>query len=109
MNVQALIGDIVRIVSDAAPLPDFNDCTATKAFAVKLLPDLIDAGYDIAGLQSAHAECCALPGDTIEAIVQSGVPLEKVGDGTILKWLAANMGTIISMILLFIPKSPAPA
>ena len=107
MNITTTIQDIVKIVSDAAPLPTWSDRVAVKAFAAKIIPDLIDLGFDAGGLQAVHGECCALPPGELEGIVAAAIPVGKLGDGTILKWLVANLPTIISIISLFV-KSPAP-
>jgi hypothetical protein len=103
MNFTALVTDITRAVADAAPLPDFTDRAAVKAFAVKLIPDLIDLGFDAGGLQASY-EALALA--ELESIVKAALPVEKLGDGTILKWIVANLPTIISIISLFV-KVPA--
>ena len=104
MNLAQVLPDIVKAVADASPLPEWNNLAAVQGFAVKLVPDLIAVGYHAAGLQAAHAECCALaPGD-LESQVKAAMPVGKIGDGTILKWLVANLPAILQIITVFVPK-----
>lgn len=108
MDTTKLLTDIIKAVSDAQPLPDFTDRVSIKAFAAKLVPDLIDAGFDTAGLQAAHAECCAMAPADLETKIKAADQVGAIGDGTILKWLVANLPSIIQMVLLFVPKTAAP-
>lgn len=108
MSLQNLIADIVRIISHATPLPDWANRQEVKDFADRIVPDLIDLGFDAGGLQAAHGECMALPPDELETLVNAALPPSKIGDGTLVKWLIANLPAILQIISLFV-KQPAPA
>jgi hypothetical protein len=95
VSYQKLVTDIVKLVTDATPLPAAGDRSAVKAFLTKLIPDLVDLVYDAGGL------------DAVKALCASPEPFEKIGDGKILQWVTTNLPTIISLvetILAIIPK-----
>lgn len=105
MNLATILPAVVKAVADSQPLPDFSNRTAVKAFAVKLVPDLIDVGFDAAGLQAVHTECCDMAKGDLEAQVKAAMPVGAIGDGTILKWLVTNLPAILQLIAVFVPKA----
>jgi hypothetical protein len=113
MSANQLLTDIIKIITDATgsgPLPSITDEAAVTALAVKVVPDLIALGYDLAGgatASSAHAECCAMSATDLKALVMASVNPTKLGDGSLLSWLVANLPSIIALITGFFPK-PAP-
>jgi hypothetical protein len=112
MSANQLLTDIIKIITDATgsgPLPAITDEAAVTALAVKVVPDLIALGYDMAGgtaASSAH-ECCAISKTDLEKTVKASVNPTKLGDGQFLAWLVANLPNIIALITGFFPK-PAP-
>lgn len=96
MSPVNLISDLVAVMEAAGPLPDIHDRAAVKAAVLKALPALIDLIYDAGGIDAVKtALAAAAPGD-----------LEKIGDGHIIKWLVANLPTIISTIEAIIAVIP---
>jgi hypothetical protein len=108
MNTTKVITDIVLLISKGGALPSSTDREAVKAYAVAIVPGLIDLGYDAMGLQVAAGEFKAMSPKEIKKCVCDTMPAEKIGDGTILKFLqSVDWGKLISeigTIIAFLPK-----
>ncbi len=98
MSQIQLITDVVKIFTDATdgPLPSISDRAGVKALLVKVIPDLADLAYDAAGMQAEHVD--------VEA-VKASVPVGKLGDGTLLQLIIANLPQIAAFIKLFFPTA----
>ena len=104
-----ILSDVVTLVSESFPLPNFADEAATGAYFGKIAPGLVTIAYDVIKSDPAKvlecSNCAPTEAEWKEAIGLSAAP-EKIGDGTIMAWLVKNGPALIQFIMTVIAVIP---
>ena len=112
-----LLRDVIALAAESYPLPVFSDEPAVTAWVGKLAEGITGIVYDaIKSDPAAVMGCCYAEAPYTVAEVDeaaAALPLGKIGDGSIIKFLqSVNWAQLIQTVITIIsviPKTPAPA
>ena len=102
-----IITDLVKLFANASQLPDPKDRAAVKAYALRVVPDVIDLVYDAGGIDNVEAALLELKATSLR-----GENVGAFGDGAIIQYLIAHGAEILALIkmimAMFASVKPAP-
>jgi hypothetical protein len=110
MSRAAILGDLLKLLRDAQPLPNIQDRQAVKDWTAKVMPTLIDLAYDAGGFDQLKLAIEEASDSDLEAAIEqlhaadASEGKTAAWDGTILKQLIANLPQLIAFILAVMPK-----